>query len=32
MGISLQVLDDMVEEDVLMWQWIMRREIKDTEA
>jgi hypothetical protein len=28
MQISKQVLDDMNEEDVLAWQWIMKRESK----
>jgi len=28
MQISKQTLDDMAEEDVLAWQWIMKRESK----
>lgn len=28
MRISKQTLDDMAEEDVLAWQWIMKRELK----
>jgi hypothetical protein len=28
MRISKQTLDDMDEEDVLAWQWIMKRESK----
>lgn len=31
MGISKQELDDMNYEDVLAWQWIMKRELKHQE-
>jgi len=31
MGISKQELDDMDYEDVLAWQWIMKREMKHQE-